>query len=208
VPEARLYNTQGEAIGEVDLDDAIFGVPVRPDIISDVARALMASGRQGTASTKTRKDVRGGGAKPWRQKGTGRARAGSRRSPLWVGGGAVFGPHPRDYSYRVPKKVRRFALKSLLSAKVRAGKLFVLEELHIPEPRTKNMVRLLDALPEVDGNVLFVLHEADRNAVLSGRNVRRLSIVLADSVNILDLLAADNVVVLKEALEGLKTRLS
>lgn len=208
MPAAKLYNIQGEATGEVHLDDVIFGVPVRPDVISDVARALMANARQGTASTKTRKDVRGGGAKPWRQKGTGRARAGSRRSPLWVGGGTVFGPHPRDYSYRVPKKVRCLALKSLLSAKLRAGKLVVLEELHCPEPRTKHMMRLLDALPDGHGNVLFVLHEPDRNVILSGRNIRRLSIVLADTVNVLDLLAADNVVFLREALERLKARLS
>jgi len=206
--QATVYNVQGEAVGEVALDDAIFGVPVRPDIISEVARALMASARQGTASTKTRKDVRGGGAKPWRQKGTGRARAGSERSPLWVGGGTVFGPHPRDYSYRVPKKVRRFAMKSALSAKAGAGRVFVLERLEFPEPNTKSMVRLLETLPEADGKVLLVLDTPDRNAILSGRNIRRLSLVLADSVNLLDLLAADTMIVLKEALEKLQVRLS
>jgi large subunit ribosomal protein L4 len=208
VPEAKVYNTQGETVGEVHLNDAVFGVPVRPDLISEVARALMASKRQGTASTKTRKDVRGGGAKPWRQKGTGRARAGSRRSPLWVGGGTIFGPHPRDYSHSVPKKVRRLALKSLLSAKVAEGRVLVLEELDCPEPRTKNMVQLLSALPGGEGNVLFVMHKPDRNVVLSGRNISRLSIVLADTVNVLDLLEADDVVVLKEAVEKLETRLS
>ena len=208
MPEAKLYNIQGETVGQVHLSDAIFGVPVRPDVISDVARALMANRRQGTASTKKRKDVRGGGAKPWRQKGTGRARAGSRRSPLWVGGGVVFGPHPRDYSYQVPKKVRRFALKSLLSAKVAAGRMLVLEDLSCPEPKTKNMVRLLGALPGVEGAVLLVLHRPDRNIVLSGRNVPRLNMVLADNVNVLDLLGADEVVVLKEAVEQLEARLS
>ena len=207
MPEAKLYNTQGETVGEVHLNDAVFGVAVRPDLISEVARALMASKRQGTASTKTRKDVRGGGAKPWRQKGTGRARAGSRRSPLWVGGGTIFGPHPRDYSYSVPKKVRRFALKSLLSAKVAEGKVLVLEEVDCAEPRTKNMVRLLSALLESEGNVLFVMHRPDRNVVLSGRNIPRLNVVLADNVNVLDLLRADDVVVLKEAVEKLETRL-
>jgi len=208
VAEAKVYNAQGETVGEVHLNDAVFGVPLRPDLISEVARSLMASKRQGTASTKTRKDVRGGGAKPWRQKGTGRARAGSRRSPLWVGGGTVFGPHPRDYSYSLPKKVRRLALKSLLSAKVAEGKVLVLEGLDCPEPRTKNMVQLLGALLESEGNVLFVMHKPDRNVVLSGRNIPRLSIVLADTVNVLDLLEADNVVVLKEAVEKLETRLS
>jgi large subunit ribosomal protein L4 len=208
VAQATVYNAQGEAVGEVALDDAIFGVPVRPDVISGVARALMASARQGTASTKTRKDVRGGGAKPWRQKGTGRARAGSRRSPLWVGGGIVFGPHPRDYSYRVPKKVRRFALKSALSAKAGAGRVFVLDRLECPEPNTKSMVRLLEMLPGANGNVLLVLDTPDRNAILSGRNIGRLSLTVADSVNVLDLLTADTVVVLKEALERLQMRLS
>ncbi len=208
MPEARLYNTQGEAVGEVHLNDAVFGAPIRPDLISEVARAMMASKRQGTASTKTRQDVRGGGAKPWRQKGTGRARAGSRRSPLWVGGGTVFGPHPRDYSYRVPKQMRQFALKSLLSAKVAEGKVVVLEELDCPGPRTKTMARLLSALPGGEGNVLFVMSQPDRNVVLSGRNIPRLSIVLADTVNVLDLLGADDVVVSKEAVEKLETRLS
>ena len=208
MPEAKLYNNQGETVGEIHLNDAVFGVPVRPDLISEVARAMMANKRQGTTSTKTRKDVRGGGAKPWRQKGTGRARAGSRRSPLWVGGGTVFGPHPRDYSYKVPKKVRRFALKSLLSAKAAEGRVLVLDELDCPEPRTKSMVRLLGALPGGEGNVLFVMHKPDMNVVLSGRNIRRLNIVLADNVNVLDLLGADDVVVLKEAVEKLETRLS
>ena len=207
-PEAKLYNVRGENIGEVRLNEAIFGAPVRPDLISDVARALMASRRQGTASTKTRKEARGGGAKPWRQKGTGRARAGSRRSPIWVGGGRVFGPHPRDYSYRVPKKVSRFALKSVLSAKVKAEELLVVDELRCDEPRTKNIVRFLEALPAGDGKVLLVLPEPDTNIILSGRNVPRLRMVLVDNLNVLDLLAADRVIVLKEAIEKLESRLS
>ena len=107
VPEANVYNVQGESVGDVQLNEKVFGAGVRPDVMSDVARALMAGKRQGTASTKGRSDVRGGGAKPWRQKGTGRARAGTSRSPIWEGGGVTFGPHPRDYSHRVPKKVRR-----------------------------------------------------------------------------------------------------
>ena len=208
VPEAKVYNVQGENVGEVQLNETIFGAGVRPDLISDVARALMASRRQGTASTKTRGEVRGSGAKPWRQKGTGRARAGTRRSPIWEGGGVVFGPHPRDYSYRTPRKVRRFALKSMLSAKVEAGELLVLEGLNCTEPRTKNIARVLEALPGGDGKVLIILAEPDMNVVLSGRNIPRLRMVLADNVNVLDLLAAGRVVVLREAIAKLESRLS
>ncbi len=208
VPEAKVYNVQGENVGEVSLNEAVFGEGARPDIISDVARALMASKRQGTASTKGRSDVRGGGAKPWRQKGTGRARAGTRRSPIWEGGGVTFGPHPRDYSYRVPKKVRRLALKSILSVKVDAGELLVLEELNCAEPRTKAIARVLDALPVGEGKVVMILAEPDGNIVLSGRNIPRLRIVLANNVNVLDVLAADRVVILKEAIPKLESRLS
>lgn len=208
VPEAKVYNVQGENVGEVSLNEAIFGEGARPNIISDVARALMASKRQGTASTKGRSDVRGSGAKPWRQKGTGRARAGTRRSPIWEGGGVTFGPHPRDYSHRVPKKVRRLALKSILSAKVDAGELLVLEELNCAEPRTKAIARVLDALPVGEGKVVMILAEPDGNIVLSGRNIPRLRVVLADNVNVLDVLAADRVVILKEAIPKLESRLS
>ena len=207
-PEAKVYNVQGENVGEVSLNEAVFGAGARPDIISDVARALMASRRQGTASTKRRSEVRGGGAKPWRQKGTGRARAGTCRSPIWEGGGVVFGPHPRDYSHRVPKKVRRLALKSMLSAKVDAGELLVLEDLKCAEPRTKTIAETLNALPVGEGKVLVILAGPDRNVVLSGRNISRLRIELADNVNVLDLLAADRVVVLKEAIAKLESRLS
>jgi large subunit ribosomal protein L4 len=208
VPEAKVYNVQGESVGEVHLNEKVFGAGVRPDVMSDVARALMASKRQGTASTKTRGDASGSGAKPWRQKGTGRARAGCRRSPIWRGGGIVFGPHPRDYSHRVPKKVRRLALKSALSAKVDAGELTVLDELKCAEPRTKSIARVLETLPVGEGKVLIVLAEPDRNVVLSGRNIPRLTIVLADNVNALDLLAVDHVVILKEAVTRLESRLS
>jgi large subunit ribosomal protein L4 len=208
VPEAKVYNAQGENVGDVHLSEAVFGARERPDVMSDVARALMASRRQGTASTKVRSEVRGGGAKPWRQKGTGRARAGTRRSPIWEGGGVTFGPHPRDFSHRVPKKVRRLALKSALSAKVDAGELTVLDELTCAEPRTKSIARVLETLPVGEGKVLIVLAEPDKNVVLSGRNIPRLTIVLADNVNVLDLLAVDHVVVLKEAVTRLESRLS
>ncbi len=208
VPEANVYNVQGESVGDVQLNEKVFGAGVRPDVMSDVARALMAGKRQGTASTKGRSDVRGGGAKPWRQKGTGRARAGTSRSPIWEGGGVTFGPHPRDYSHRVPKKVRRLALKSALSAKVDAGELTVLDELNCAEPRTKSIARVLETLPIGEGKVLIVLAEPDRNVILSGRNIPRLTIVLADNVNVLDLLAVDHVVILKEAVTRLESRLS
>lgn len=208
LPDVKVYNIQGEQVGQIHLNEAVFGTPSRPEVISDVARALMANQRQGTASTKGRGEVSGSGAKLWRQKGTGRARMGSRRSPIWRGGGVVFGPKPRDYSCRLPKKVRQLALQSLLSDKVRAGEMLVLEELNCAEPRTKTIVQLLNALPGCDGKVLLILPKPDTNVILSGRNIRRLKMVPADNVNVLDVLDADRILVPREALGILELRLS
>ena len=144
MPTVALYNTNGEQVGEVELKEDIFGVPVHGPVLHDAVVMQLAGRRRGTHDTKTRAEVQGGGRKPWRQKGTGRARHGTIRSPIWRGGGVVFGPHPRDYSYSLPKKVRRLALKSALSAKVQAGDLLVLEELSLEQPRTKDMVKILN----------------------------------------------------------------
>ncbi|MGB4186359.1 MAG: 50S ribosomal protein L4, partial [Limnochordia bacterium] len=170
MPKVAVYNMEGVQIGDIELNDAIFGVTINEALMHQAVLSHLANRRQGTAATKSRGMVRGGGRKPWRQKGTGRARVGSIRSPLWVGGGVVFGPQPRDYSFSLPKKARRMALKSALSAKVRDGELIVLDELNIEEPKTKLMVKVLKAL-NADKKPLIVIGDWDANIELATRNI-------------------------------------
>jgi len=144
MPEVSMYNVNGDLLGKVRLNDQVFDAPVNNTAVHDAVIRYLAGGRRGTSDTKTRGEVRGGGRKPWRQKGTGRARHGSIRSPIWRGGGIVFGPHPRDYSYTLPRKVRRLALKSVLSSKIMEDKLIVLEELKLERPRTKDIIDILN----------------------------------------------------------------
>ena len=201
--EAKLYNTQGEAVGEVHLNDAVFAVPVRPDLISEVARAMMASKRQGTASTKTRKDVRGSGAKPWRQKGTGRARHGSIRAPQWVGGGKVFTPKPRYYGKKMPKKMRRAALRSAITMKHSSDELIIVDEIILKEPKTKLMAEVLEKITGSQ-DCLIVYPARDENYDLLARSIRNIpdaTIILADYLNIRDLLSHEKVILVKSGLD-------
>ncbi|MHB1043289.1 MAG: 50S ribosomal protein L4 [Eubacteriales bacterium] len=197
MPTVALYNVNGEQVGEIALNDDIFGIPLNESVLHDVAVAQMANRRQGTHDTKTRAEVSGGGKKPWRQKGTGRARHGTIRSPIWRGGGIVFGPHPRDYSYSVPRKVKRLALKSALSAKVAAGEILVLDELKLEGPKTKDMVRILDNLKVNDA--LLVTAAKEENIEKSARNIPNIMPIAATGLNVLDILAYDRLVLTRDA---------
>ena len=182
MPKVAVYNMQGNTVGELELNDEIFGAPVNTALMHQAVVTYLANQRQGTAATKTRAAVRGGGRKPWRQKGTGRARHGSIRSPIWVGGGVTFGPQPRDYRRAMPKKARRQALKSALSSKVAAGSLIVLDELKFDEPRTRRMVDVLKNL-QVQGKALVVTAGEGRNVVLSARNLPGIDTISAQDLN-------------------------
>ena len=198
MPKVAVFNMAGAQVGEIDLSDSIFGIEPNEAVVHQVVKAQLANRRGGTASTKTPGEVRGGGRKPWRQKGTGRARVGSRRSPIWRGGGTVFGPHPRDYSIRLPKKVRRLALKSVLSGKFNNDDIVVLEALSFEEPKTKRMIEVLDAL-NVFEKALVVTADGDINVVKSARNIPGVKPVRADFMNVYDLLAYDKLVITRDA---------
>ncbi len=197
MPTVALYNTSGEQVGEITLKDEIFGVEVHEPIVHDAVVMQLAGRRQGTHDTKTRAEVRGGGRKPWRQKGTGRARHGTSRSPIWRGGGVVFGPHPRDYSYSLPKKARRLALKSALSAKVNAGDILVLEELSLDQPKTRDMVKILNNL-KVD-DALLVTAGKDVTVEKSARNIPNIKPLTAVGLNVYDILAYNKLVITRDA---------
>jgi len=189
----------GDAAGSADLDDAVFGITPNQAVLHQVVTAQLAAARSGTHSTLTRAEVRGGGAKPWRQKGTGRARQGSRRSPQWRGGGVVFGPHPRDHDQRMPAKMRRAALKGVLSAKQAAGELRVVEGFALDEIKTRALIEHLDAWG-AQGKVLLVLAGRDETVERSCANVREVRVILADSLNVVELLEADTVIFTRDAL--------
>jgi len=198
MPKVALYNVEGKQVGEIELRDDIFGIEVNEYVMHDVVTMQLANKRQGTAATKTRAEVRGGGRKPWRQKGTGRARAGSIRSPLWVGGGATFGPQPRSYRYAIPKKVRRLALRSALSAKIKDNGIIVLEDLALAEAKTKAMVSILKNL-NVDRKALVITAEKNENVERSSSNIPGISSTLAQNLNVYDVLAHDKLVITKDA---------
>ncbi|SMB88829.1 LSU ribosomal protein L4P [Thermanaeromonas toyohensis ToBE] len=201
MPKVAVYNTQGQQVGEMELDERVFGAEVNEAVLFDAVVMQLASERRGTASTKGWAEVRGGGRKPWRQKGTGRARAGSIRSPLWRGGAVIFGPRPRDYSYKLPKKVRRLAMRSALSAKVKEGNMIVLEDLKLPRPRTKDMLGILKALKLEDRKALVVTAEPDRNVELSARNIPGVTPMASRGLNVYDILAHEKLVITREAVE-------
>ncbi|NLM70163.1 MAG: 50S ribosomal protein L4 [Firmicutes bacterium] len=203
MPKVALYNMEGKQIGDIELNEAIFGAKINEALMHQVVVNQLANRRQGTAATKTRSFVRGGGRKPWRQKGTGRARVGSIRSPLWVGGGVTFGPAPRNYSYRIPKKARRQALKSALSAKVRDGKLIVLDQLTIEQPKTKLMVNVLKAL-NAEKKPLIVIGDWDTNIELATRNIPKALLLKSSGLNVYDVLNHDQVIFTKDALTKLE----
>lgn len=198
MPTATVYNVNGEQIGEIELSEAVFGQPAHEAIMHEVVVMQLANRRRGTHDTKTRAEVSGGGRKPWRQKGTGRARHGTIRSPIWRGGGIVFGPHPRDYGYQVPKKVRRLALKTALSTKVREGQIVVLDALDLAAPKTRDMVRILENL-KVGGAALVVTAQKDNNVEKSARNIAGVKSLEAQHLNVYDLLHHSYLVMTRDA---------
>ena len=197
-----VKNLKGETVGSIDLSDALFGIDVNEHAVHMAVVQYLANQRQGTKSAKTRAEVRGGGRKPWRQKGTGRARQGSTRSPQWVGGGVVFAPKPRDFSVRLNKKQKRLALKSALTDKVNQGKLVVLENLDLPEIKTKAMIDVCGKL-ELNG-ALFVMEGGNKNAMLSARNIPSIKTAGVNTINVYDILNYDSFVVTKEAVEKMQ----
>ncbi|MBU4533913.1 MAG: 50S ribosomal protein L4 [Eubacteriales bacterium] len=207
MPKVAVYNVEGDNVGELELSDTIFGQAVNQTVMHEVVVMQLANRRRGTHQTKTRSDVRGGGRKPWRQKGTGRARHGTIRSPIWRGGGIVFGPHPRDYSYSVPKKVRRLALKSALSAKLEAGQILVLDELRIDEPKTREMVRILNNLKAGEG-ALVVTADKSFGVQRSLRNIPGVKSLESAHLNVLDILDHPTLVITKDAVAQVEEVLS
>jgi len=200
MPKVTMFNQTGAQVGEIELADAVFGIAPNEHVLFDAVMMQRASLRQGTHKVKTRSEVRGGGRKPWRQKGTGRARQGSIRSPQWRGGGIVFGPTPRSYSYKLPKKVRRLAIKSALSTKVLEQSMLVLEDLALNAPKTKDMVTVLSGL-SVQKKVLIVTADLNENVALSARNIPGITVIAANEVNVIDVLHHDTLIMTKAAVE-------
>ena len=199
MPTVATYNQSGVKVGEIQLNDAVFGVEVNEAVMHQAVVRQLSNERLGTHATKTRGMVRGGGRKPWRQKGTGRARQGSIRSPQWRGGGVVFGPTPRSYSYKLPKKVRRLAMKSVLSDKVAENNLVAVEGLSFDAPKTKEFKQVLANL-SIDTKVLVVLENGNDFAALSARNLPNVSVVTSDNVSVLDVVSANKVLATQTAL--------
>ncbi|WJY27010.1 MULTISPECIES: 50S ribosomal protein L4 [Sporosarcina] len=203
MPKVSVVNQTGSAAGEIELNDSIFGIEPNQAVLFEALVQQRAAMRQGNHKVKTRAEVAGGGRKPWRQKGTGRARQGSIRSPQWRGGGIVFGPTPRSYSYKLPKKVRRLALRSALSSKVREEELVVLEGLTFDAPKTKEFTKVLADL-SIGKKALFVTADLDENVALSARNIPGISVVTANGISVLDLAAHDQLVITKDAVKKIE----
>ena len=202
-----VYDAQGQVVRQVDLPEAVFGVEVKEHLLHEVVRYQLVQRRQGTAHTKTRSAVRGGGRKPWRQKGTGRARAGSRSSPLWRGGGTVFGPMPRSYAFRMPKKKRRAALCSALSLKVRDDAFRVIDQFDIAQPKTRQVVELIQQFTR-ESKVLLVVGEPHETLALSARNIPKVKVLPVAGLNVYDMLDHTTVICAEEAIEKIVGRLT
>ena len=200
----KVVNVENQEVGEITLDPDVFDVEIKEYLLHDMVRYQLAGRRAGTACTKTRVEVKGGGRKPWKQKGTGRARSGSRTSPLWRGGGTVFGPQPRDYSFKLNKKVRRQALAVALSAKKLADKLMILDDFPMGVIKTKNFLRVMQNLNV--GSGLIVLPEQDENLYKSARNAKNFKVMSVDGLNVYDILLHEKLVLLKPAVSGLAQR--
>jgi len=207
MPNLALLNQEGTQVGDITLNDDIFGIEPHQQAMFDAVLLQRASLRQGTHKTKGRSEVRGGGRKPWRQKGTGRSRQGSIRSPQWRGGGVVFGPTPRSYNLKMNRKVRRLALKSALSFKVLENEMVVLNELTLAAPKTKEMVSIFAKL-EADKKVLLVVGAENNNALLAARNIASVKVIPATQVNVLDLLDARKVIMTQDAVNHIEEVLS
>jgi len=199
MPKVAVYNIEGTVVGEVELSDAIFASDVNTHVIHQVVHAQLANKRQGTKSTLTRTEVAGGGKKPWRQKGTGRARQGSTRAPQWIKGGVVFAPKPRDFSITVPKKIRRLALKGVLTCKFLEEGFIVVENLALEIPKTKEMIKVLANL-KIEGKTLIVTSEPDSIVDRSASNIPGVNITLVNTLNVLDIIRHDKMLVTKDAL--------
>ena len=203
MPKINMLNMKGENAGEIELNPEIFDVEINEHAVYTVVKNLLANRRQGTQSAKTRAEVRGGGRKPWSQKGTGRARQGSIRSPQWKGGGVVFAPKPRDYSYTTPKKIRRLALKSVLTSKVQEKELIIIDELSLDAPKTKEMVNLLSAV-QADKKALLVIKNSDENIIKSAKNIPTVMTTSSSSLNVYDILKYNSLIITKEALDEIQ----
>lgn len=197
MPKVGLFNKEGKQVGDIELNEAVFGAEVNESAVHQVVVAQLANKRQGTQSAKTRAEVRGGGIKPWRQKGTGRARQGSIRAPQWIKGGIVFAPKPRDYRMSVPKSMRKVAMVSALSSKVADNELVVLDELKFDSIKTKQMVAVLNAL-ELN-KTLVITAESDENVFKSARNIQGVCVIPVNNINVYDLLKYNKVVMTKDA---------
>jgi large subunit ribosomal protein L4 len=199
MPQTPLYDRTGAEVGSVELSEALFAAPVNANVLHQVVTAQLAGRRMGTSNTKTRGEVAGGGHKPWRQKGTGRARQGSRRAPHFAGGGVVFGPHPRSYEQRLPRKMKRLALRGALTAKIGDNAIKVIDTFALEAIKTRDLLSVLVAL-NATGRVLLVSPGRDEKLDLSARNLPSVDILLADSLNVVDLLRADTIVIEQPAL--------
>ena len=195
--KVSVYNMEGSQVGDIELNDAVFGVEVNEHLVHMAVVSQLANKRQGTQSAKTRSEVSGGGRKPWRQKGTGHARQGSTRSPQWTGGGVVFAPKPRDYSFKLNKKERRLALKSALTSRVQDNKFIVVDEIKMDEIKTKTFANALDKLNV--SKALVILNENDSNVVLSAKNIPSVKTALTNTINVYDIMKYDTVVIDKAA---------
>jgi large subunit ribosomal protein L4 len=198
MPKVALYDITGNQIGDVELCDGIFGIEINTHVMYEAVKNYLANQRQGTQSAKTRAEVRGGGRKPWRQKGTGRARQGSIRSPQWKGGGVVFAPKPRDYSYSIPKKVKRLALKSALSSKVLDKEIIVVDQLLLDQPKTKEMIKVLNNLKSKK-KALIVIPERDEAVVRAAANIEGVKTAYVNTINVYDILNCDSFIITREA---------
>ncbi|MCC0646277.1 MULTISPECIES: 50S ribosomal protein L4 [unclassified Clostridioides] len=200
MPKLNVLNISGQNVGEIELSDSIFGVEVNGHVLYEVVKNQLANKRQGTQSAKTRAEVRGGGRKPWKQKGTGRARQGSTRSVQWVGGGVAFAPKPRSYKYTLPKKVRRLAMKSALSSKIQNSEVIVLDALNIDAPKTKEFAQILNNINAAK-KALVVIADKNDNVIKSARNIEGVQTALVNTMNVYDILKYDSFIITTDAVK-------
>jgi len=200
--ETELINKENKSVGKIELPDDIFGVKVNKELLYEAVHNHLANKRQGNAATKTKGLISGGGKKPYRQKGTGRARAGSNRSPLWRGGGTIFGPLPRDYSYKLPKKARWLALSTALAAKFKDNEVVIIDDFSVDEPKTKKVMSMLDGMGLK--NVLIIVPEKNRNLELAARNIPGVNVSRVSELNVYSVLAHEKLLIVKDAIERLK----
>jgi large subunit ribosomal protein L4 len=202
-----VINQKGEKVNSIELDDTVFNADIRDTLVQRVVVWQLAKRRSGTASTKTRGEISGGGKKPWRQKGTGRARAGTNRSPIWVGGGTIFGPKPRSYAFSLPKKMRKAALRSVLTAKLKDDQLTVIDKIELEAPKTKIFVDIMKTMGLEAKKILFVTAEKDETLLRSSRNLYQVLVLPIEGLNVYDLLRFDRLVVLEDAVPRIHERL-